>query len=92
MGSRPKRMKDMNRFTQSIDTRHSFQLSKPRLLLTKWRMDSWFPQIKIRMRTADEIKRYDPRGLAFSNINTAGDLVQDERRASGQPTPGTERD
>ena len=41
----------------------------------KWRMNSWFPQIKIRMRTSDEIKRYGPGGLAFSNINTAGDLA-----------------
>ena len=58
----------------------------------KWRMDSWFPQIKIRRLTSDEIKRYDLGGLAISNINTAGDFAQDERRASGQPTPGTERD
>lgn len=47
----------------------------------KWRMDSWFPQVKIRLLTSDEIKRYDPDGLAFSNINTREEFAQAEQRA-----------
>ncbi len=58
----------------------------------KWRMDSWFPQVKIRLLTLDEIKRYDPDGLAFSNINTPEEFTQAEQRASGQSTLGMRRD
>ena len=47
----------------------------------KWRMDSWFPQVKMRLLTPDEIKRYDPDGLAFSNINTPEEFTQAEQRA-----------
>lgn len=48
----------------------------------KWRMDSWFPQVKMRLLTPEEINRYDPRGLAFSNINTPEEFAQAEQRAS----------
>jgi molybdopterin-guanine dinucleotide biosynthesis protein A len=47
----------------------------------KWRMDSWFPQVKMRLLTPEEINRYDPHGLAFSNINTPEEFVQAEGRA-----------
>ncbi|HUH98081.1 MAG TPA: molybdenum cofactor guanylyltransferase [Anaerolineales bacterium] len=47
----------------------------------KWRMDAWFPQVKMRLLTPDEIKRYDPDGLAFSNINTPEEFTQAEQRA-----------
>ena len=57
----------------------------------KWRMDSWFPQVKIRVLTPEEIKRYDTDGLAFSNINTPEEFAQAEQRASGRSTPGTAR-
>ena len=49
----------------------------------KWRMDSWFPQVKMRLLMPEEIKHYDPNGLAFSNINTPEEFAQAERRASG---------
>jgi molybdenum cofactor guanylyltransferase len=47
----------------------------------KWRMDSWFSQVKIRLLTPKEIDRYDPDGLAFFNINTLEDFAQAEQRA-----------
>jgi len=47
----------------------------------KWRMDSWFPQVKMRLLTPEEINRYDPQGVAFSNINTPEEFAQAEQRA-----------
>jgi molybdopterin-guanine dinucleotide biosynthesis protein A len=47
----------------------------------QWRMDAWFPQVKIRLLTPEEIKRYDPNGSAFLNINTPEDFAQAEERA-----------
>ena len=48
----------------------------------KWRMDAWFPQVKIRLLTSEEINRYDPDGLAFLNVNTPEDFAQAEQCAS----------
>src|ERR1700690_2406119 len=47
----------------------------------KWRMDSWFPQVKLRLLAPEEINRYDPQGVAFSNINTPEEFAQAEQRA-----------
>jgi molybdopterin-guanine dinucleotide biosynthesis protein A len=47
----------------------------------KWRMDSWFPQVKMRLLTPVEINRYDPDGIAFSNVNSPEDFAQAEQRA-----------
>ena len=47
----------------------------------KWRMDAWFPQVKIRLLTPEEIKHYDPGGSAFSNINTPEDFAKAEEQA-----------
>lgn len=49
----------------------------------KWRMISWFPQVKIRRLTSDELARYDPDGLAFWNVNTPEEFAEAERRANG---------
>ncbi|HEY9152966.1 MAG TPA: molybdenum cofactor guanylyltransferase [Anaerolineales bacterium] len=51
----------------------------------KWRMDSWFLQVKMRLLTPEEIKRHDPEGLAFSNINTPEEFAQAEQRAQHFP-------
>lgn len=50
----------------------------------KWRMISWFPQVKVRRLTIDEVEQYDPDGLAFWNVNTPAEFAEAERRASGQ--------
>jgi molybdopterin-guanine dinucleotide biosynthesis protein A len=47
----------------------------------KWRMDAWFLQVKIRLLTPEEIKRYDPNGSAFLNINTPEDFAKAEEQA-----------
>jgi molybdopterin-guanine dinucleotide biosynthesis protein A len=40
----------------------------------KWRVDSWFAQVKMHTFTRDEIIRYDPQLLSFRNVNTPEDL------------------
>lgn len=45
----------------------------------QWRMISWFPKVKVRKLTQDEIMPYDPDGLAFSNVNTPEEFVEAER-------------
>ncbi len=46
-----------------------------------WKMISWFPDVKVRSLTTDEIARHDPRGLAFANINTPEELAMAEETA-----------
>ncbi len=53
----------------------------------KWRMDSWFPQVRMRLLTPDEIQRDDPQGIAFSNINTPEEFAEAEQRAQQFPHP-----
>ncbi|MCL4528139.1 MAG: molybdenum cofactor guanylyltransferase [Chloroflexi bacterium] len=57
----------------------------------QWRMISWFPKVKIRKLAPDELHRYDPDGIAFSNVNTPGEFAEAERRASARSAPGTAR-
>ena len=47
----------------------------------QWRMISWFPKVKIRKLTQDELHLYDPDGVAFSNVNTPEEFAEAERRA-----------
>jgi molybdopterin-guanine dinucleotide biosynthesis protein A len=48
----------------------------------QWRMISWFPKVKLRRLTPDELSRYDPEGLAFWNVNTPEEFSRAEQRAS----------
>jgi molybdopterin-guanine dinucleotide biosynthesis protein A len=50
----------------------------------KWRLISWFPQVKVRVLQPDEIKEYDPSGLAFWNLNTPEEFAEAEERARGE--------
>lgn len=50
----------------------------------KWRLISWFPQVKVRVLQPDEIKEYDPSGLAFWNLNTPEEFAEAEERANLQ--------
>ena len=36
----------------------------------QWKVIAWFPHVKVRVLTPDEIRQYDPKGLAFWNVNT----------------------
>jgi molybdopterin-guanine dinucleotide biosynthesis protein A len=45
----------------------------------QWKVIAWFPQVKVRVLTSDEIKRYDTLGLAFWNVNTPEEFAEAER-------------
>jgi molybdopterin-guanine dinucleotide biosynthesis protein A len=47
----------------------------------QWKVIAWFPQVNVRILTADEIKRYDPSGLAFWNVNTPEEFSKAEELA-----------
>lgn len=47
----------------------------------QWKVIAWFPQVKVRVLTSDEIKRYDPSGLAFWNVNTPEEFSKAEELA-----------
>jgi molybdopterin-guanine dinucleotide biosynthesis protein A len=50
----------------------------------QWKVIAWFSQVKVRTLAPEEIKLYDPSGLAFWNLNTPEEFAEAERRASGQ--------
>ena len=43
-----------------------------------WKVIAWFPQVKVRILTNDEIQQYDPAGLAFWNVNTPEEFSEAE--------------
>jgi molybdopterin-guanine dinucleotide biosynthesis protein A len=43
-----------------------------------WKVIAWFPHVKVRVLTTDELHRYDPAGLAFWNVNTPEEFIQAE--------------
>jgi molybdopterin-guanine dinucleotide biosynthesis protein A len=47
----------------------------------QWKVIAWFPQVKVRALTPDEIKQYDPSGLAFWNVNTPEEFAKAEELA-----------
>ena len=50
----------------------------------EWKVIAWFPQVKVRFLTAEELGAHDPSGLAFWNLNTPEEFADAERRA-GEP-------
>jgi molybdopterin-guanine dinucleotide biosynthesis protein A len=44
----------------------------------QWKVIAWFPQVKVRVLTSDELGRYDPSGLAFWNVNTPEEFAKAE--------------
>jgi molybdopterin-guanine dinucleotide biosynthesis protein A len=47
----------------------------------KWKVIAWFPQVKVRILSPDEIKHFDLSGLCFQNLNTPEEFIQAEQRA-----------
>ena len=43
-----------------------------------WKVIAWFPQVKVRLLTSEELKRFDPSGLAFWNVNTPEEFAEAE--------------
>lgn len=50
----------------------------------QWKVVAWFPQVKVRVLTSEEIKRADPDGLAFWNVNTPEEFAKAEELATAQ--------
>jgi molybdopterin-guanine dinucleotide biosynthesis protein A len=50
----------------------------------RWKLIAWFPQVKVRVIQPDEVKAYDPSGLAFWNLNTPEEFAEAEQRAKLQ--------
>jgi molybdopterin-guanine dinucleotide biosynthesis protein A len=44
----------------------------------QWKVIAWFPQVKVRVLTPEEINQYDPSGLAFWNVNTPEEFSRAE--------------
>lgn len=51
----------------------------------QWKVIAWFPHVKVRVLTSDEIKSADPAGLAFWNVNTPEEFAKAENLASNNP-------
>jgi molybdenum cofactor guanylyltransferase len=47
----------------------------------KRRAISWFPAVSIRRLTPDELRQYDPEGIAFWNVNTPEEFARAEQLA-----------
>jgi len=48
----------------------------------QWKVIAWFPHVRVRVLTPDEVKPYDPMGLAFWNVNTPEEFIQAEKIAN----------
>jgi molybdopterin-guanine dinucleotide biosynthesis protein A len=47
----------------------------------KWKVIAWFPSVKVRELSAEEIAQFDPSGLCFWNVNTPEEFLEAERLA-----------
>ena len=47
----------------------------------QWKVISWFPQVKVRILTLDEVRILNPSGLCFWNLNTPEEFTEAEQRA-----------
>lgn len=47
----------------------------------QWKVIAWFPQVKVRVLTDEEMKQLDPTGLAFWNVNTPEEFAKAEQIA-----------
>ena len=50
----------------------------------QWKVIAWFPQVKVRTLTSEEIQEHDPTGLAFWNVNTPDEFAEAEKLATSQ--------
>lgn len=54
----------------------------------QWKVVSWFSQVKMRALSGEEVRRLNPSGLCFWNLNTPEEFAEAERLAklSDYPT------
>jgi molybdopterin-guanine dinucleotide biosynthesis protein A len=50
----------------------------------QWKVIAWFPQVKVHTLTPEDVRRYDPSGLAFWNVNTPEEFTEAEKLATSQ--------
>ena len=50
----------------------------------QWKVIAWFPQVKVRELTVQEVKIFDPSGLCFWNLNTPEEFLEAEKKANEQ--------
>ncbi|HEY3475018.1 MAG TPA: molybdenum cofactor guanylyltransferase [Anaerolineales bacterium] len=50
----------------------------------QWKVIAWFPTVKVRVLTSEEIQGCDPAGLAFWNVNTPEEFSKAEQIAISQ--------
>jgi molybdopterin-guanine dinucleotide biosynthesis protein A len=50
----------------------------------QWKVIAWFPQVRVRVLTSDEIKSIDPDGFAFRNVNTPEEFARAEELATSR--------
>ena len=50
----------------------------------QWKVIAWFPQVRIRVLTSDEVRAHDPAGLAFWNVNTPEEFSKAEEIARAE--------
>ena len=48
----------------------------------QWKVIAWFPQVKVHTLTVQDVRPYDPSGLAFWNVNTPEEFMEAEKIAS----------
>ena len=48
----------------------------------QWKVIAWFPQVKVHTLMLEDVRQYDPSGLAFWNVNTPDEFAEAERLAS----------
>jgi molybdopterin-guanine dinucleotide biosynthesis protein A len=53
----------------------------------QWKVIAWFPRVKVRVLTPDEVRQYDPSGLAFWNVNTPEEFLKAEQIARSGAEP-----
>jgi len=54
----------------------------------QWKVIAWFPQVKVRVLTREEIHSADPGGLAFWNVNTPDEFAKAEEIARAGRSSG----
>jgi molybdopterin-guanine dinucleotide biosynthesis protein A len=47
----------------------------------QWKVISWFPQVKVRTLTSNEVNSFDSSSLCFWNLNTPEEFVEAEKYA-----------
>ncbi len=47
----------------------------------QWKVIAWFPKVKVRTLTPEEVKSLDPSGLCFWNLNTPEEFAEAEEMA-----------